>query len=177
LAFRNSTTTLSKCLQLGHSKVRRSNPRRSGSIRARYIWVEHCGHRGRSYTFGLRGAYSNCGMCGSKTDTDGSATELSDAGTTPLLMRSTYSSSRGAVCRVCDLWKIGRQLRQTRTLTSEFGREGSAQSWRGHEQSASFRSLRCWSRSRYHFRARGPVMASPLDWPRIRKDRGAIFLG
>jgi hypothetical protein len=26
--------------------------------------------------------------------------------------------------------------------------------------------LQCWWRSRYHLRVRGPVMASPLDWPR-----------
>jgi hypothetical protein len=56
------------------------------------------------------------------------------------------------------------------------GLPGPARSWRGCGQSASFRSLRCWLRSRYHLRVRGPVMASPLDFgPRVRKDGGAFF--
>jgi hypothetical protein len=57
------------------------------------------------------------------------------------------------------------------------GLPGSVRSWRGCGQSACFPSLRCWLRSRYHLRVRGPVMASPLDLgPRVRKDGGPFFL-
>jgi hypothetical protein len=57
------------------------------------------------------------------------------------------------------------------------GLPGPGRSWRGCGQSASFRSLRCWLRSRYLLRVRGPVMASPLTWAHAsERTAGPFFL-
>jgi hypothetical protein len=42
-------------------------------------------------------------------------------------------------------------------------------------QCASFRGLRCGSRSRYPLRVRGPVMAFPRAWPRLPKGPAGPF--
>jgi hypothetical protein len=50
---------LSECSHMGHSKVRRSSPGASGSMRASIIWVPHFGQSGRTMAWGWIGVLEN----------------------------------------------------------------------------------------------------------------------